>query len=116
MKPIDVVKSYYAAIDAHDMAKARALMRDDFRFDGPMMQASSPEEMFSQMKAMGFEYKSHVLHMAENGSTVAALFDCAISSPFKATIRMSEWLTVKDGKIASSNLIYDTKKMPAPKA
>jgi ketosteroid isomerase-like protein len=114
MKPIDVVKSYYAAFDAHDFAKARALMRDDFRFAGPVMEANSPEEMFSKMKSFDCDFKNHLLQTAENGSTVATIFDCVFTSPFNATIRMSKWFTVVDGKIASANLVYDTRQMPMP--
>jgi ketosteroid isomerase-like protein len=114
MKPIDVVKSYYAAFDAHDFARARALMRDDFRFVGPMMEANSPEEMFSKMRSFDCEFKNCLLQTAEDGNTVATIFDCVFTRPFSATIRMSEWFTVQDGKIASSNLVYDTRQMPTP--
>jgi hypothetical protein len=112
MKPVDIVKSYYAAFDAHDFAKARGLMSDDFHFAGPMMEAHSPEELFDKMKGFACDFKNRILHIGENGSTVGVLFDCVFSQPFSATVRMSEWFTVKDGKLASSNLIYDTKQMP----
>jgi ketosteroid isomerase-like protein len=114
MRPIDVVKGYYAAFDAHDFAGARALMRDDFRFVGPMMEADGPEELFDKMRAFDCDFKNNLLHVAEDGHTVATLFDCAFTRPFRATIRMSEWFTVEGGKIASANLVYDTRQMPTP--
>jgi ketosteroid isomerase-like protein len=116
MKPMDVAKSYYAAFDSHDFARARALMRDDFRFVGPMMSANSPEQLFEQMKGFDCDFKNTLISMMESGNTVAALFDCEFSRPFKRTIRMSEWLTIVDGKIASANLLYDTRQMSAPPA
>jgi hypothetical protein len=116
MKAIDVVKRYYAAFDTHDFAAARTLMGDDFRFVGPMMEAHSPEELFGKMKGFDCEFKNNVLHVVENGDTVAALVDCVFTRPFKATIRMSEWFTIKEGKLASSNLVYDTRQMPMPGA
>jgi ketosteroid isomerase-like protein len=116
MKPIDVVRSYYAAFDTHDFGAARALMGDDFRFVGPMMEANSPEELFGKMKEFDCDFTNQMVHMAENGDTVAALFDCVFTRPFNATIRMSEWFTVKGGKIASANLVYDTRQMPTPSA
>lgn len=115
MKPIDIAKSYYAAFDAHDLAKVRALMTDDFRFEGPIMTANSPEELFDGMKTFQCEFKNHLKHMAETRNTVATLFDCVFSKPFQATIRMSEWLTIEEGKIRSAVLVYDTSKMPIPK-
>jgi ketosteroid isomerase-like protein len=116
MKPMDIVKSYYAAFDTHDFAKARGLMRDDFRFAGPMMAASSPEQLFEQMKAFDCDFKNTLISMVESRNTVACLYDCEFSRPFKATIRMSEWLTIVDGKIAAANLVYDTRQMPMPSA
>lgn len=112
MKPMDIVKLYHAAFETHDFAKARALMRDDFRFVGPMMAAHSPEEMFEKMKAFDCAFTNSVAHMAECGDTVAVLFDCKFTRPFSATIRMSEWFTVRDGKLASATLVYDTRQMP----
>jgi predicted SnoaL-like aldol condensation-catalyzing enzyme len=114
MKPMEIAKNYYAAFDAHDFAKARALMHDRFRFEGPMMSAKSPEELFEGMKAFQCEFKNHLLQMVESGNTVACLFDSVFSKPFRATIRMSEWLTIDGGKIASAVLVYDTAKMPMP--
>jgi ketosteroid isomerase-like protein len=116
MNPIDLVKNYYAAFDTHDFAKARALMRDDFRFSGPMMQAESPEELFDKMKGFDCDFQNHVLQVVGNGETVGALVDCAFSRPFRATVRMSEWFTIASGKIASSVLVYDTRQMPLPAA
>jgi hypothetical protein len=112
MKPIDVVQSYYAAFDAHDFAKARTLLHDDFRFVGPVMEANSPDELFSKMQAFDCDFKNHLLQTAENGNTVATIFDCVFTRPFRGTIRMSEWFTVVDGKIATANLMFDTRQMP----
>ena len=111
-KPVDVVKAYYEAFDAHDFKRARTYLRDDFRFTGPMMQANSAEELFSKMGSVDCRFKNRVLHMVESGDTVGVLFDCEFSKPFSATLRMSEWFTVADGKLASSNLVYDASKMP----
>ena len=116
MKPTDLVRKYYSAFDAHDFAKARAVLRDDFRFSGPMMQPESPEELFDKMKGFDCEFKNQLVHVVETGETVGALVDCVFRRPFQATVRMSEWFTITDGKIASSILVYDTRQMPMPGA
>jgi hypothetical protein len=114
MKPIEIARSYYAAFDTHDFASARALMSDGFRFEGPMMSAKSPEELFEGMKAFQCDFKNRMLQIVESGSTVACLFDSVFTKPFQATVRMSEWLTIEGGKITSAVLVYDTGKMPMP--
>jgi hypothetical protein len=106
----------YAAFDKHDFESARALMGDDFHFVGLLMEANSPAELFGKMKEFDCDFRNHVLHMAESGEMVAALYDCVFIRPFNATIRMSEWFTVKEGKITSANLVYDTRQMPMPSA
>ena len=116
MKPTDLVRNYYTAFDSHDFARARALLRDDFRFSGPLMQAHSPEELFDKMKGFDCEFKNQLVHVVETGETVGALVDCVFCRPFQATVRMSEWFTIADGKIASSVLVYDTRQMPMPGA
>jgi ketosteroid isomerase-like protein len=113
-QPSEIVTRYYQAFDRHDFSGARALMHDHFRFQGPMMEASSPEELFGQMQAFECEFQNRILHLAESGNTVGALVECGFTKPFTATIRMSEWFVVEDGKIASSTLIYDTRQMPMP--
>lgn len=115
-KPIDIVKSYFEAIEKHDFQKARALMHDRFKFTGPMMEANNPEELFAKMKEMCCEFTMRVLHIAEAGNTVGVLADCVMTKPASLTLRMSEWLTVENGKLVSSNLVYDTAKMPKASA
>lgn len=110
---LDIVRNYYAAFDRHDFATARSLMHDRFRFSGPMMEASSPEDLFAQMQAFDCAFQNHIVHIIDGGNTVGVLFDCAFSQPFTATLRMSEWFTIEDGKIASATLLYDTRQMPA---
>lgn len=109
----EIVQRYYDAFDNHDFAAARALMHDQFQFRGPMMEASSPEELLGKMQAFECAFTNHVVRMVEDGSTVAVLFDCAFTHPFAATIRMSEWFTVEDDKLVASTLVYDTRQMPA---
>jgi ketosteroid isomerase-like protein len=116
MKAMDLIKRYYSAFDSHDFGRVRELMCDDFRFTGPMMEARSPEELFSKMKEFDCDFKNTLLQIVESGNTVAALFDCEFSRPFRATIRMSEWFTIREGKIASANLVYDTRQMSLPGA
>ena len=116
IKPIEIVKNYYGAFDSHDFQRARSLMHDEFRFTGPMMEATSPEEFFAKMKDFDCEYKSRIVHMVEDGDTVGVLLDCTFTRPFSATIRMSEWFRIDGDKIISSNLVYDTRQMPAMQA
>ena len=116
MKASDLVKKYYAAFDAKDMKAARALLRDDFKFAGPMMSAESADQLVEMMKGFDAKFTNQVVRIVESGQDVAALVDCVFTHPFKGTVRMSEWFTVRDGKLASSTLVYDSKQFGKPGA
>jgi hypothetical protein len=116
-KPLDVVKDYLAAFDRHDLVAARSLLHDDYRFEGPLMQAANADQFITQLKAFGCDFTNKILQIAETGSVVGVLFECTFTKPSVATLRMSEWFTVDGGKLRSSRLIYDTRQMPmAPAA
>lgn len=111
-KSSDIVKKYYKASAKHDFQAMRALIRDDYQFDGPLMQAKNADEFFAKMSAFDCAFDHNILKIVDNGDDVAVLFDCTFKKPFSATIRMSEWLAVEGGKIKSSKLLYDTSKFP----
>lgn len=109
---LEIVRKYYESFDNHDFAGARSLMHDRFQFNGPMMEASSPEELFAKMKDFNCDFRNRIVHIVEHDDTVGVLLDCDFIRPFSATIRMSEWFVIKGEKIASSTLVFDTRQMP----
>ena len=110
---IETVQKYFDSHKSHDPAAMRAMMTDDYTFDGPMMQAGSADEMMEKMQAFGCEMTNTIHSMVADGNTVAVQFTCDFKAPFSATLEMAEWLTVEGGKVKSSKLFYDTAKMPA---
>lgn len=113
MHPTELVRDYYQACATHDFERVRALLEPGFRFRGPLMSANGREEFLAQMAAFDCSFRSELLHVAEVNGTVAVLSECTFTRPFTATVRMAEWLTVREGRIAASELLYDSRSLPA---
>jgi ketosteroid isomerase-like protein len=114
MSPTDIVNRYTEAFDAGDMSTVESLLADDFRFEGPLMTASSRKEFFEQLAQFEMTARTVVRHQIANGSTVARLFDFELSAPVHTSIPMAEWLEVENGKITASRLFYDPSRFPKP--
>lgn len=111
-----LIEKYYGAFAKHDLGEARSYLADDFTFRGPIMLASSADDMMEKMAGFGCEYESTVHDMLCEGDRVVVNFTCAFKTPVEATLDMCEWLTVREGKIVRSELFYDASKMPVPDA
>lgn len=108
-----IVEAYYAAFEKKDLALARTILHDEFTFDGPMMQASSADDMMDKMKQFDCEYSSTIHQIIADGEHVAVNLTCEMGSPDAVSLDMSEWFTVRDGKVLSSKLFFDPTKMAA---
>lgn len=106
-----IVESYYAAFQKKDFALVRSILDDAFTFTGPMMQATSADDMMEKMAGFDCEYSNTVHEMIADGESVAVRFTCSMGSENPVELSMSEWFTVRDGKIASVNLFFDTAQM-----
>jgi len=113
--PKTIFESYLGAFTANDTERAAALLTDDFEFDGPMMQTSGKSAFLEGAAQLGPIVRGYrMIRQFEDGDDVCSIYDFEVETPVgKGAIRMSEWSTVRDGKLASSRLIFDTPKFGA---
>jgi len=114
MTPTEIVNRYTEAFDAGDMGTVQSLLAEDFRFEGPLMIASSRQEFFEQLSQFQMTARTVVRRQIANGSTVARMFDFELTAPAQVTIPMAEWIEVAGGRIVSSRLFYDPARFPMP--
>jgi len=107
----NIIEAYYEAFEKKDLALVRTMLDDAFTFDGPMMQASSADDMMVKMKEFDCEYSSTIHRIMVDGDHVAVNLTCSFGSPMEVSVDMSEWFTVRDGKILSAKLFFDASKM-----
>ena len=105
-----VFEQYLNAFTSGDIGAAKELVAEDFSFNGPMLQANNKETFFAGaagLKSMVDGYR--MLRQWEDGDEVCSVYEFKIKSPVaRGSVLMSEWTTVRDGKLAASRLIFDT--------
>ena len=115
MPNADVVNQYLNAFTAGDVDGAVGCLTDDFTFDGPILQASGKDQFAegSQMAAAiadGYE----MIQQVEQGEVVVSLYNFKVKAPATpGSFTITEWNTVRDGKVASARIVFDTAAMGA---
>jgi ketosteroid isomerase-like protein len=103
-------ENYLDRFTSGDVDGAAELLDDNFRFQGPMMQANNKAEFLAGTGALlpvARGYEMH--HIWVDGDEVCAFYDFKIETPAGAgSVAMAEWSVVRDGKLVSSRLIFDT--------
>ena len=112
----EIVRAYCDAFSAKDMAALRKLLSDDFSFLGPMMAAEGGDSFVEQLQNFPPQarYRYEDSRMIVEGDNVAHMFDFVVSAPVEEKVRMCECFEVRDGKIHSSRLYFDTAQFPSP--
>lgn len=106
-----VVAQYLGALARSDLDRARGLLADGFTFRGPGMERAVDRDTF--LSEFGGKYDNvgdlRILRQAEREDQVASLYELDAQTPHGATtFLMTEWNTVRDGRIESALLIFDT--------
>ena len=110
MSSSKLVNEYLQAFYSGNFALARALVSDDFHFKGPFVEAADKEAFFSSAARLATIVKGHrLLRQWEDGDEVSSFFEVNLETPAgKGAVTMSEWHTVRNGKLISGRVILDT--------
>lgn len=104
----ELVKKYFETFFSGPVkhSRVRSWLTDDFSFKGPLMSAENADDYVGQLTAMGDELdlRADLRRLVVQGDTVAVLVD--FQSPAGA-IAYAQWFTIRDGKIAHLEVIYD---------
>jgi ketosteroid isomerase-like protein len=115
MSNAEIFRTYLARFTAGDRDGAAELLTEDFDFHGPLQHSRGKAEFFEGSAALVPIMRGAEVHRQwEDGDEVCSIFDFTIETPAGSTsIPMAEWSTFRDGKMASSRLIFDTAAMAA---
>jgi len=105
-----VVSEYLGALAGSDLDRARGLLTDDFTFRGPGMQRAVDREIFLSEFGRKYDHVGdlRVLRQAEHDGHVASLYELDARTAHGATTFLMMWNTVRDGRIESALLVFDT--------
>jgi ketosteroid isomerase-like protein len=110
MSNADIFQSYLERFTSGDVDGAAELLDDSFTFDGPMVQANDKAEFLASTSGLVPITRGHEMRRTwVDGDEVCAFYDFKIETPVgSGSIPMAEWCVVRDGKIVSSRLLFDT--------
>lgn len=105
-----VVQDYLTAMfgGRGEFDRARSLLADDLRYEGPMLEAPNADAFIGQMKEIGAAVgpmKATIRSIIGEGDLVAALYE--FSEPHR--VLFAEWFSVADGRITSITIVHDTR-------
>jgi ketosteroid isomerase-like protein len=111
----EIIRLYLERFTSGDTAGAAELLADDFRFSGPFLQSEGKAAFLAGSAQLGPIMRGVRIHRQwQDNDEVCSIYDFKIETPVGAgSIPMAEWNTVRDGKLASARLIFDTAAMAA---
>lgn len=112
MSAASLATHYLVALTTSDLEQARSLMADDFSFRGPGQDAALDRETFLSRFGGKYEHvgKLRMLRQIEDAAgDVCSLYELDAETPAgAATFLMTEWHTVRNGRLTSALLVFDT--------
>ncbi len=106
-----IVTEYLTAYLSGEISTASQLVREDFSFRAPLIEAAASKGVFlagSDRKA-SYVRAFRILRQWEDGDEVSTLYEIDIqTSEGAASLLMHEWHTLAAGRIASSVMLFDT--------
>ena len=111
----DIFRVYLERFTGGDVEGAAELLADEFAFDGPILQAKDKAEFLAGSAAAAAMARGCTIHHQwVDGDHVCSVYDFVIDTPAGAgAIPMAEWSVIRDGKLVSSRLLFDTAAMAA---
>lgn len=106
-----IVAQFLKAFMSGDIETARRMAAEDFQFRAPLHQGEGGKEAYfaGAEKKASFIQGFRILRQWEDASDVSTVYELDLgTSDSHAPIVMSEWHKVRDGRIASALMVFDT--------
>ncbi len=110
MSTTTIFEQYLDRFTSGDLDGAAELLDESFAFRGPMVQADNRADFLAGTEGLlpivqGYDMQ----RIFTDGDEVCAIYDFKVATPAGAgTVPMTEWSVVRDGKLVSSRLLFDT--------
>jgi ketosteroid isomerase-like protein len=111
----EVVERFYEAFDRKDPAW-QEMVASDVRFEGPLQHATNADE-FREITGqfLQFHKATRLRARFEDGDQVCSIFELDLVTPAgdDLSCQVAELATVKDGRLAEVEIIYDPREFAA---
>lgn len=106
-----VVDTYFAALQRQDFDALRPLVHDDVKFRGVMGTTDTAEDYIEGLR----QTMAHMTAMERQmicaeGENVCQIYHLVLAEP-AVTIPVAQWFTVRDGRIATNQTIFDPRPL-----
>ena len=105
-----IFEQYLDRFTSGDVEGAAELLDESFTFHGPMVQTDNKADFLAGTEGLLPIVNGYQMHRVfTDGDEVCAIYDFNVATPAGAgSIPMTEWSVVRDGKLVSSRLVFDT--------
>ncbi len=109
-QPNVIVDRYLDSFYRGDFDTARTLLSNDLSFKGPFVQVDGADRFVASADGLRQIVRGHrTLRQWQDGNEVSTLYQMQLETPAgKGSVLVSEWNTVREGKVASAVLVFDT--------
>jgi len=110
----DVVDRYFTAMVSKDFATMRTLLHDDVSFKGALGTTAGADDYIKGIEQITANTTALNRRMLfAEGENVCQIYDMVVASP-AVTVPISQWLTVRDNRIATLQVFFDPRLMIPP--
>src|SRR5579872_5961897 len=104
----EVLRNFYDAAVARDLAKARTYLHDDLVFVGLFETYRSADDYIKTFTGLlQITVRLDVKTIIAEGDEAAIFFELETKAPAKGTVLVAEWHQIKNGKIAHVESAFD---------
>ena len=110
MTAAQVVNDYLRAYTSGDVDTAASLVSEDFSFRGPMRTTVGREALKGMVAHVASGARgSRILRQWQDRDEVCSIYEFDVETSAGSTaVLITEWNTVRDGKVAASLMVFDT--------
>jgi SnoaL-like domain len=110
----EILKQFYDAATARDLARARTYLADDLVFVGLFETYRSADDYISTFSGLlQITVKLKVKTIIAEGDEAAIFFELETKAPAEGVVLVAEWHQIKNGKIAHVESAFDGRPFAA---
>jgi hypothetical protein len=103
-----VLKQFYDAVEARDLAKARLYLQDDLVFAGVFDTYRNADDYITALTGLlQVTVRLKVNTIIAEDDAAAIFFELETKAPAKGVVLVAEWHQIKNGKIAHVESAFD---------
>ncbi len=113
--PAEIAEDYLTAFYTGDFGRARDLVAETFAFRGPFLQVEGRDAFFDGAQGLKNIVRGHrTVRQWSDGEDVCTVYEVELQTPAgQGTVLMSEWHTVREGRLTAGQVVFDTARFRA---